>query len=120
MIRKIDGMPDDIIAVEAAGKVSAEDYESMMIPAVEAATQGDNKARMLLVFGAEFEGYEAEAGLDDARMGLHHWGDFERIAFVSDHGAQRTAVKGFGFLMPGLVKVFSLSELDEAKSWVVS
>jgi hypothetical protein len=120
VIRKIDGMPDDIIAVEAVGKVSADDYESIMIPAVDVATRGESRARMLLVFGSDFDGYEAEAALDDAKMGLHHWGDFERIAFVSDHGAQRTAVKGFGFLMPGLVKVFSLSELDEAKSWVVA
>jgi hypothetical protein len=53
-------------------------------------------------------------------MGMHHWGDFERIAFVSDHGAYRTAIKAFGFLIPGRVNVFSLAELDDAKAWVVA
>lgn len=118
MIKKMVGLPQGIIALEASGKVSAEDYESTVIPAVEAATQGDSKARLLLVFGADFDGYEAEAALDDAKMGLHHWGDFERIAFVSDHGAQRAAVKGLGFLMPGHLKVYPLGELEDAKSWI--
>lgn len=118
MIKKIEGMPDNVIGLEATGKVSAEDYESTVIPSVEAATQGDTKTRMLLVFGEAYEGYEAEAALDDAKMGLHHWADFERIAFVSDHGAQRTAVKSLGFLMPGKVNVFQLADLEEAKAWV--
>lgn len=118
MITKMEGLPSEVIALEASGKVTAADYESTVIPAVEAATAGDAKARMLLVFGADFDGYEAEAALDDVKMGLHHWGDFEKIAFVSDHDAQRTAVKGFGFLMPGEVRVFPLADLDQAKEWV--
>jgi hypothetical protein len=30
----------------------------------------------------------------------------------------RTAMKAFGFVMPGSVKVFSNSELAEARRWV--
>ncbi len=120
MINPIEGLPANVIAFEANGKVSANDYESTLLPAVEAATNGDKKARFLLVFGADFDGYEAEAAVDDAKMGLHHWSDFERIAFVTDHGAYRTAIKAFGFLMPGEVNVFSLAELDDAKAWVAA
>jgi SpoIIAA-like len=118
MIQVIEGLPEGVLAYQASGKVTADDYESTLIPAVEAASAGDDKIRFLLVFGADFEGYAADAALDDAKMGMHHWGDFERIAFVTDHSVERAAVKGFGFLMPGKVKVFPLGELDAAKMWV--
>lgn len=118
MIRVMEGLPDDVVAIEAVGKLTADDYESVLMPAVEEATAGDGKAKLLIVFGSEFEGYEAEAALDDMKMGLHNWGDYERIAFVSDHGTYRALVKGMGFLMPGEVRVFGVGELDEAKEWV--
>lgn len=118
MIRVMEGLPDNVVAVEAVGKVTADDYESVLMPAVEAATADGAKARMLLLFGSEFEGYDAEAALDDLKMGLHTWGEFERIAFVSDNGGYKALVKGFGFLMPGEVKLFAVEQLDAAKEWV--
>jgi hypothetical protein len=32
----------------------------------------------------------------------------------------RTMIKGFGFLMPGEVRVFGVDELDAAKEWVAA
>lgn len=116
----IEGLGDGVVGARASGKVTAGDYESILMPAVASALEGHEKARMMYVLGSDFEGYEAEAALDDARMGMHHWADFERIAFVADHQVYRTAVKGFGFLMPGEVKVFSNHELEAAKEWVTS
>lgn len=118
MIRVIDGLPEHVVGFEALGKVTAEDYDTVLIPAVDRAVAGGHKARLLVIFGTEFEGYAADAALDDMKMGLHNWNDFERIGFVSDHDAYRAFVKGMGFLIPGAVKVFGLDELDEAKEWV--
>lgn len=120
MIEIIEGLPDGVVGAKAVGKVTAEDYESTLIPAVEGAISDGEKARMLFVLGEEFEGYEAEAAMDDARMGLHHWSDFDRIAVVTDHGSYRTLVKGFGFLMPGEVKVFHVADLDAATEWLAA
>lgn len=120
MIEMIEGLPDDVIGAKAVGTVTADDYESTLIPAVEAAVAGGDKARMLYVLGPDFEGYAPEAALDDARMGLHHWADFSRIAVVTDHAAYRGLIRGFGFLMPGEVRVFDVAELDEAKGWLTS
>ena len=118
MISVIDDLGDGVIGFEATGRVTAEDYESVLMPAVEGALDAGAKARLLLVFGAEFEGYEADAALDDMKMGAHTWGDFERVAFVTDHTTYRGFVKTLGFLMPGQVKVYELSQLDEARTWV--
>ncbi len=54
MIKAIDGSPDNVIGFKAEGKVFTSDYESILMPAVDAATQGDGKARFLFVFGADF------------------------------------------------------------------
>lgn len=120
MIEMIEGLGEGVIGARAVGKVTADDYESTLIPAVEAALSTHDKIRMLYVLGSEFDGYDAEAALDDTRMGMHHWSDFERIAVVTDHGVYRTAIKGFGFLMPGEVKVFGVDELDAAEDWISS
>ena len=120
MIEIISDLPEGVVGASASGTVTAEDYESTLIPAVQAATSDGKKARFLLVFGDEFEGYDAQAAMDDARLGAHHWSDFERIAFVSDHSVYRSLVKGFGFLMPGEVRVFALADLDAAKEWLAS
>ncbi len=58
--------------------------------------------------------------MDDAKVGLHHWSDFERIAFVAGNGVERAAVQAFGFLMPSEVKAFSLGDLDAARAWIAS
>lgn len=120
MIEMIDGLGDGVIGARAVGKVTADDYESTLIPAVEAALSKDDKIRMLYVLGSEFEAYDAEAALDDTRMGMRHWSDFERIAVVTDHAAYRTTIEGFGFLMPGEVRVFGVDALDAAKDWISS
>lgn len=120
MIEIIADLPDGVLGLSATGTVTPDDYESTLIPAVQAATAGGLKARILFVLGEDFEGYAAEAAMDDARMGLHHWSDFERIALVTDHSVYRTLIKGFGFLMPGEVRVFAVADLESAKEWLGS
>ncbi|HEU4321498.1 MAG TPA: STAS/SEC14 domain-containing protein [Acidimicrobiia bacterium] len=120
MIEILTDLPEGVIGAKASGTVTADDYESVLIPAVSKATEGDGKAKFLLIFGDEFEGYSADAAMDDAKLGAHHWSDFDKIALVSDHTVYRGLVKGFGFLMPGEVRVFPMSELDAATDWLAS
>lgn len=120
MIEILTDLPEGVIGAEASGTVTGDDYESVLMPAVLDATADGKKARFLLVFGEDFEGYDAQAAKDDAKLGAHHWSDFERIAFVSDHTVYRSLVKGFGFLMPGEVRVFPLADLESATSWLGS
>lgn len=120
MIEIIENLPDGVFGARAIGEVSADDYENTLIPAVDAATAGDEKARMLFVLGPDFEGYQAGAAADDARMGMHHWSDFDRIAVVTDHSVYRGLIKGFGFLMPGEVKVFDVGDEQVAVHWLAS
>lgn len=58
--------------------------------------------------------------VEAAKLGLGHLRSWERIAIVGDADWLRHAVGGFGWLMPGEVRVFGLEELDSAREWVTS
>ena len=122
MLTLIEDLPDGVVGVEALGKVTAEDYERVLAPAVEAARtrSADGRIRLLYVLGREFPDYTAGAAWEDAKLGLGHPRSWERIAIVGDADWLRRAVGGLGWLMPGEIKVFGLHEVDSARGWVAS
>ena len=120
MIQIDDSAPEGVVIAEASGRVTARDYSEMLMPAIERAASSAEKIRFLYVLGADFDGYEGEAAMDDARLGIEHWSSFERIALVSDHDAYRGLAHVFGFLMPGEVRVFPLEDVSQARSWITA
>ena len=118
MLERITGLPDNVLGVEAKGEVTGEDYESVLIPAVEEKLTRHKSIRCLYHLGSEFEKFDAKAMWDDAKMGLQHFAAWERVAIVTDVGWLRTAMKALGFIIPGEVRVFGNSEFAEARTWV--
>jgi hypothetical protein len=118
MLERMKGLPDDVLGFEAKGEVTGADYESVLIPAVDEILARRQRIRFLYHLGNEFEGFDAKAMWDDAKVGLQHLTAWERVAVVTDVGWIRTAMKTFGFVMPGLVRVFSNGELAAARQWV--
>ncbi len=118
MIELIRDLPDDVLGIEARGEVTGEDYEEVLIPAVQRQLERHAKIRLLYVLGSAFGGYSAAAMWDDAKIGMEHPFSWERIALVTDHDAYRRLAKGFGFMIPGKVRVFDLAELDAARAWI--
>lgn len=118
MIERIPGLPDNVLGFTAKGTVTAEDYESTIIPAVEELFSRHEKVRFLYHLGEEFSGFDAAAVWDDTKIGLKHLAGWERMAVVSDVEWIRSAVRIFGIAMPGHVRVFHDRELDAARRWV--
>jgi len=118
MVEQISNLPDNVIGFTAKGTVTADDYESVIIPTVEALFAKQDKVRFLYHLGEEFSGFEAAAMWDDTKLGLKHLRGWERMAVVSDVEWIRAAVKIFGLAMPGHVRVFHNRELAEAIEWV--
>jgi hypothetical protein len=117
MLRVIDEMPDGVLGFEAAGKLSSDDYTTVLAPALAAATGGGGKIRIVLVFAGEFEGMQPGAVWQDFRTGMRDWSDWERIALVTDHGWMRDGLRMFAWAMPGEVKAFPAEERDAAVAW---
>jgi hypothetical protein len=118
MIDKIPGLPDGILGFSAKGTVTAGDYESVIVPAVEAQFARQKQVRFLYYLGPEFTGFEVAAMWDDTKLGLKHFNGWEKMAVVSDVAWVRVAIEAFGLALPGRVRVFRDSELAEAKRWV--
>ena len=119
MIEKMSDLPEDVLGFTAKGTVTSDDYESVIIPAVEALIARQGKVRFLYHLGEDFTGFEAGAAWDDTKLGMKHFGDWERIAVVTDVEWIRAGIKLFRLVMPGRVRVFQNSELAEAKWWLV-
>ncbi len=117
-MQRIEGLPDNVVGIEAHGTVTAEDYENVLIPAVESVLEEHEHVRVLYVTAGDFDGYEAGAMLDDARVGLGHFFSWERIAVVTDEAWLANGVKAFAFMLPGDVRVYPTDALEEAKAWI--
>lgn len=119
MLKLIEGMPPDVPAIEATGKVTHEDYRTILIPKAEA-MMARGPIRMLYVIGKEFTGYELEALWDDGAFGIKHWHEFRRIAVVADQAWLRATISMFTPFFPAEMRLFALAELHEAKDWIVA
>jgi hypothetical protein len=118
MIELLTDVPEGVVGIRAVGHVEAADYSDVVEPAVRAALERSDKVRLLYVLGEEFEGYSAAASWEDAKLGIGHWSAWERIAIVTDRGWLRDAVKAFGWMFPGEVKVFAAGDQPAAAAWL--
>lgn len=118
MIEVMTDLPDRVLGLKAIGKVSAEDYKTVLVPAIEEKLTKHRKARLLYILGDEFEGYTSGAAWEDAKVGMKHLTSFDRVAVVTDVDWIEKMIKAFGFALPGEVRVFDDDDLDEARLWI--
>jgi hypothetical protein len=118
MFEPIEGFAEHVVAIRATGLVTADDYRTVLAPAIARATAGGRKARLLLELGEGFEGYGTSAMLADTTLGIGHFGSFERIAIVTDAEWLRRAIHLFGGFIPGDVRLFATAEVPTARAWI--
>ncbi|MGO9926173.1 MAG: STAS/SEC14 domain-containing protein, partial [Mycobacterium sp.] len=122
VLTRIPGLPATVVGVEARERVTAGDYEGVLIPAVEAAAAVsiDGKVRVLYVLGREFPDFTAGAVWADIKLALGPPRRWERIAVVSDAVWLRRAIRVVGWAIPGEVRVYASDQLNDARVWVTS
>lgn len=118
MIDLMKGFPENVVAVNCSGHVTKDDYEGVLIPAVQKAIEHHKRMRLFYRVGPEFRGIDAAAVWDDIKVGFAHLTQWERLAVVTDLEWIRLTVKAFAFLIPGDVRVFSLSHEAAARTWL--
>lgn len=118
MLKPISHLPSGVIGFSAEGTVTDADYKNVLIPSVEDALRAGGRIRFLYVLGPDFKAYAPGAMWDDTVFGARHYFDFEKIACVTDHETVAAMVRTFGFLMPAMVRVFAVRDLDAAKAWL--
>jgi hypothetical protein len=118
MIRLLSDLPSTVVGIEAVGRVEKRDYEDVLDPAIEEALKRHDKIRLLYVLGDEFDGYAPGAAWEDTKLGVGHWGSWERIAVATDREWIRDALKMLGWMLPGEVRSFHSGERADATAWI--
>lgn len=114
----IDGLPRDVVAIRAVGIITAQDYKDTLIPLVEEKMKGHDKLKCLFVLDDDYSTYSGSAAWEDTKFDIRLLRDFTRVAVVTDVEWMARAFRLFAPLMPFDFKLFSVAELDEAKSWI--
>ena len=119
MLELIPNVPDNVLAVTATGKVTKEDYEEVIFPALEKKAKDHSKLRLLYHVSPEYTGITGGGLYEDDKVGRKYFFSFEKIAVVTGKNSIRNAIKAFGWMMPGEKKIFGAAELDDALAWIV-
>lgn len=120
MIAQIEGLPAGTLGFRAHGQVTAEDYENIIVPDVEAAFALNRKLRLLYVTADDFTGFDPGAMWNDAKLGARHFSGWDRIALVTDVPWLRGTVTAFSFAIPAEVGLFSGADIEEATRWITA
>jgi hypothetical protein len=118
MIKHLEGFPNNVLAFICKGRVTKADYDAVLVPAVQIALRTPGKVRLYYEIDADFAGLELGAMWEDFKVGMEHLTRWERIAVVSDVSWIKHTVQLFSFLMPGTTRLYSRSEVEQAREWI--
>ncbi len=116
MIEIIKELPDNVVGIVARGRVTNEECNNVLRPAMEASLRRHGKIRLYYEVGCRFPG----AGWDDLDLAIDHLPQWERVAVVSDTGRVRQTVNALRFLIASEVRVFTTLQAEEGRAWIAS
>jgi hypothetical protein len=116
MIRELSDLPPGVIGFETAGKIQAEDFRDVVLPAFERAAESGEMRAVIVI--PEFPGMSGGALWEDLKVGVAHLAGWKRIAVVSDIEWIAHLIHLLGWMTPGEIKTFPLNQRGEAIEWV--
>lgn len=120
MISIIDDAPSNVAAFRATGDVKKEDYDNVVIPAIDALVRKQGSINFLLVLDTALTNFSLGAFAKDLGVGLKHFTKWHKMAIVSESTGINTFTDMFAYIAPGDAKGFTHAELEEAVKWVSS
>jgi hypothetical protein len=120
MIEVLPESQGNLLGVRVRGKITAQDYEEVLIPRLEDLLQEYRQVRFLCLIDEDFQGMELGAMWDDAKFGLQHRKEFDKMAVVAPARWMAVLVKLFSPIMSGELRTFPREQLQDAWDWVKS
>ena len=121
MIERLTDLPPGTLGFRASGKIGSEEYREMIAPIYEALERGE-KLNIYFELAGDFHGLDLGALWQDVKaagsIGLGHRSSWQRMALVTDKEWVRHGASAFGWLAPGELRLFELSQSAEAKKWL--
>jgi len=116
VIEILKDFPDSIAAFACRGHLTKSDYDTVLIPDIEDRLQRHDRVRVYYEIAPD--SVDPGAMWEDTKLGFSHLRSWERFAVVTDVDWIKHAVKLFGFLMPGELRVFPAAEASIAREWI--
>ena len=116
MIELIKELPDNVVGILARGRVTCDECNDVLRPAMEVSLKRHDKLRLYYEIGCRFPG----AGWDDLEIAIDHLPQWERIAIVTDTGWVRHTINALRFLLASEVRVFTVGESEEGRAWIAA
>ena len=114
MIEIISGLPDNVVAFTATGRVTGTECDAVLLPVVARARKRHDRLRLYYELDCRFPGAGWE-DLDIAPLQLQPW---ERVALVTDVSWMRHTVKALRFLISAEIRVFPTTQSEEGRAWI--
>jgi len=118
VIERLKDFPANVLAFACRGRVTKEDYDTVLVPAVNKALKKGGKLRIYYETAGDFQ-VEPGAVWEDFKVGMEHLTRWERMAVVTDIDWIKHTMRFFSFLMPGEMKTFPHVQAAQARAWVI-
>jgi hypothetical protein len=120
MITRINTAPENVVAFRATGEVNKEDYNTTVIPAVDALVKKQGDINFMLVLDTALSNFSIAALMKDLGVGLKHFTHWHKMAIISESKIINNFTDFFSYISPGEAKGFTHKEMNEAQLWVSS
>ena len=121
VVENVTDLPPGTLGFRASGKITSAQYRKLMEPIYAALERGE-ELNVYFELADDFQGLDLAALWDDLKaagsVGLKHRSSWQRMALVTDKDWVRHAASAFGWLAPGELRLFELSERETARSWL--
>jgi len=118
MLEIIKNLPKEVLGINAHKKITAEDYDTTIIPLLNEAHEKGRKINFLYNFCSDFEGFTPGAAWQDFKVGMRHLRLFEKCAIITDKDWLSKSTDFFGAMIPCTVRCFQPKQYEEAIEWL--
>jgi hypothetical protein len=118
MIQQLKDTPNTMVGFRATSEVTKEDFDKIVLPAVDELVKRIDKLNYLLVVDTPLKNFTIGAWMKDAMLGLNNLNKWNRAAIVSDSDGIKNLTAILTKVVPGEFRVFEHDELDTAIQWV--
>jgi hypothetical protein len=120
VIELLPDLPPGTVGFRVTGKIEREDYDDVLTPALKGALEAGQLRTLYVIESIDEIGpsalwADAQLGFD---LTVRHREAWVRSAIVTDIEWMARATKLFAWMIPGEVRVFPLSDLQQATTWV--
>jgi SpoIIAA-like len=119
MIQILADFPDDVLAISGVGKVSADDFRMVVIPALKDMRTRHERVSLYYELGPGFCGMTLGAAWEDTKIDLTNWRVWRRIALVSDAPWIINFIRQIVQLFHRRVRFFRNDQAESARAWIV-